>query len=383
MAPLRIGVVAGEASGDILGAHLLTALREHCPDMIVEGIGGPLMAEQGLEPLFPMERLAVMGLVEPLKRLPELLGIRGSIYRHFCEHPPDVFLGIDAPDFNLHLEEKLRAAGVTTAHLVSPSVWAWRRGRIHKIRRAVDLMLTLFPFETAVYREHGVPVEFVGHPLADALPVEPVDPEVARSRLGISGKGPLLAILPGSRGGEVRLLGPLFLDVAARLHLQYPHMSFVVPAANEQRRHDLEGMLQAHPGLPVSVLDGQSREAMAAADAVLLASGTATLEALLLKKPMVVAYRMAPLSHAVISRLIRTPYVALPNILADAPVVPELLQTAATPEALTGAVGQLLADAGQREAQVSHFEQIHRQLRLGSAQRSAAALLQLVGRNHG
>ena len=227
--------MAGEASGDILGSRLLAALRKRFPQLEVEGIGGPLMQAQGLDSLFPMERLSVIGLVEPLKRLPELLRMRAALYHHFVQRPPDLFLGIDSPDFNLHLEQKLRAAGVATAHLVSPSVWAWRQGRIHKIRRAVDLMLCLFPFETGIYQDNAIPVRFVGHPLADEIP-ERVPTGVARESLGLAPDGKLLALLPGSRGGEVGMLAPLFLQAAELLARECADLSFVVPAANAARR---------------------------------------------------------------------------------------------------------------------------------------------------
>jgi lipid-A-disaccharide synthase len=297
MAGLRIGLLAGESSGDILGSRLIIALKKQFGDVQFEGIGGPLMEAQGLESLFPMERLSVMGFIEPLKRLPELLRIRGSLYRHFRDNPPDIFIGIDSPDFTLHLEQKLRKVGITTAHLVSPSVWAWRKRRIRKIKRAVDLMLCLFPFETDVYREHGVPVAFVGHPLADEIPMR-VEQADARSALGLPVSGKLLALLPGSRGGEVRLLAPLFLQTAQRLKLHDSQLSFVMPAANDVRYGELENLLVSYPELEVSLVKGRSREVMAAADAVLLASGTATLEAMLLKRPMVIAYRMAAFSWA-------------------------------------------------------------------------------------
>ena len=373
---LRIGVLAGEASGDILGSRVLAALRSRYDELIVEGIGGPLMQAQGLRSMYPMERLAVMGFVEPLKRLPELLRIRGAVFRHFRDNPPDVFLGIDSPDFNLHLEGKLRRAGVTTVHLVRPSVWAWRRGRIGKIRRSVDLMLCLFPFETAIYREQGIPVRFVGHPLADEIPLR-MDKAAARASLGLVPAGGLLALLPGSRSSEIRALAPLFLRVADLLWRENKQLSFVIPAANPTGHDELAQQLQAYPRLPVTLLPGQSREAMAAADAVLLASGTATLEAALLKRPMVVAYRMGRLSWFLLSRLVRTEYVALPNLLAGQALVPELLQDAATPRALLCAVQPLLS-SGAADATLREFDAIHRDLQQDYAERVADALAQQV-----
>ena len=377
MASLRIGILAGEVSGDILGSHLLAALKTRFDTVVVEGIGGPLMAAQGLESLYPMDRLSVMGLVEPLKRLPELLRMRRRVIQHFLANPPDVFLGIDSPDFNLRIEYKLRCAGITSAHLVSPSVWAWRSGRIHKIKRAVDLMLTLFPFETDIYRQHGVPVEFVGHPLADEIPLR-VDTAAARVELGYHPKGRSLALMPGSRGGEVRMLAPLFLDTATELQRNMPDLSFIMPAANAARHAELSLLLKAYPELPVTLIAGNSREAMAAADAVLLASGTATLEAMLLKRPMVICYRMAALSWALISRMATTEFAGLPNVLAGRELVPELLQDRARTELVATALQPLLEDGGQRDSVLAVFDQIHRQLRLGYGDRAADAISRLV-----
>ena len=263
---LRIGVVAGEASGDILGSRVIAALRSRCSALEVEGIGGPLMQAQGLTSLFEMERLSVMGFVEPIKRLPELLRMRRALYRTFCDNPPDVFLGIDSPDFNLHLEYQLRRTGVRTAHLVSPSVWAWRRGRIRKIRKSVDLMLCLFPFEAAVYERHGVAQRFVGHPLADEIGWRS-DQLGAREALGLHGADKLVAVLPGSRAAEIHALAPLFLEVAAGLWRQNKRLSFVIPAANGQRQKEMEVYLAAYEHLPITVVKGRSTEVMAAADA--------------------------------------------------------------------------------------------------------------------
>jgi len=377
MGILRVGILAGESSGDILGSRLITALKKQFGDIQFEGIGGPLMQAQGMESMFPMERLSVMGLIEPLKRLPELLRIRGTLYRHFRDNPPDIFIGIDSPDFTLHLEQKLRKAGVTTAHLVSPSVWAWRKRRIHKIKRAVDLMLCLFPFETKVYQEHGIRVAFVGHPLADELPMEP-DTSTARESLDLPAAGQILALLPGSRGGEVRLLAPLFLQTAQIMRQWNPSLSFVMPAANDARHAELATAMQAHPDLPVRLVHGQSREVMAAADAVLLASGTATLEAMLLKRPMVVAYRMAAFSWMLISRMLITKFVALPNLLADRLLVPELLQKEATPEAMASALQAQLSNARERESLLAEYARIHRGLALNFSERAAQAIDELL-----
>jgi lipid-A-disaccharide synthase len=377
VAVLRIGVLAGESSGDILGSRLMSALKARFGDVQFEGMGGPLMEAQGLDSLFPMDRLSVMGFIEPLKRLPELLRIRGSVFRHFRENPPDIFIGIDSPDFTLHLEQKLRRIGVTTAHLVSPSVWAWRKRRIKKIKRAVDIMLCLFPFETDVYREHGIRVAFVGHPLADEIPMR-VDPVAAREALGLSSSGKLLALLPGSRGGEVRLLAPLFLQTAQQIKLRQGDLSFVMPAANDARYRELTVLLQAYPDLPVTLVKGRSREVMAAADAVLLASGTATLEAMLLKRPMVIAYRMAAFSWAVISRLLTIKFAGLPNLLAGRALVPEFIQNDATPEAMATALQAQLDSDTQRQELLTQYDLIHRQLALDFSARAAQAIAGLL-----
>ena len=373
---LRIGVLAGEASGDILGARVLGALASHYDELVIEGIGGPLMEAQGLRSMFPMDRLSVMGFVEPLKRLPELLRIRRTVYEHFRDNPPDLFLGIDSPDFNLPLERKLRECGIKTAHLVSPSVWAWRQGRIKKIKRSVDLMLCLFPFETQIYREHQVPVQFVGHPLADELPSR-IDHRDARESLHLPAAGKLLALLPGSRGGEVGRLAPVFLAAARILWQRDPSLKFALPAANAAREQELRALLAQQPDLPITLVSGHSREVMAAADAVLLASGTATLEAALVKRPMVVAYKMAAFSWWLVTRLVKINFAALPNVLAGRSLVPELLQQAATPEAMADSVAPLLAgDASDDQLQA--FDHIHNQLKRDYAETSARALVRLV-----
>ncbi len=372
---MRIGVLAGEASGDILGSRVLKELRAQCDELIVEGIGGPLMEAQGLTSMFPMDRLSVMGFVEPLKRLPELLHIRRAVFEHFRDNPPDIFLGIDSPDFNLRLERKLREQGIKTAHLVSPSVWAWRQGRVKKIKQSVDLMLCLFPFETQVYQDHQVPVRFVGHPLADELPNR-VDALAARQALGLATDNKLLAMLPGSRSGEVSRLAPAFLAAARLLWQQNPQLRFVMPAANTAREVELKALLAQQPDLPITLVCGHSRETMAAADAVLLSSGTATLEAALIKRPMVVTYRMAAFSWWLVTRLVKISFAALPNVLAGRSVVPELLQDAAVPEAMAAAIEPLLADEAVAN-QLQAFDRIHVQLKQGYAAKSANALLQL------
>lgn len=371
--PLVVALVAGEASGDILGAGLMQALRAKHSDIRFVGVGGPRMEAQGLVSYFPLERLSVMGLVEVLGRLPELLMRRKRLVQTLCELRPDVFIGIDAPDFNLDLALKLRRAGIKTVHYVSPSVWAWRQKRVLKIRAACDLMLTLFPFEAKFYDEHQVAVCFVGHPLADAIPLES-DRDAARDALNLPREGQVVALMPGSRGGEVGRLGELFLNAADRLRTMRPGIHFVMPCANPERRAQLEQML-AGRDLPLTLLDGRSHEALAACNAVLIASGTATLEALLYKRPMVVAYSVAPLTFAILKRMVKSPYVALPNLLAQRLLVPELLQDAATPEAMAQLLSPLLT---RGEVQTEGFDAIHRTLRRDASNRAAQAVLELV-----
>ncbi|MDM8349301.1 lipid-A-disaccharide synthase [Pseudomonas sp. sp1636] len=372
---LRVALVAGEASGDILGAGLMQALKVRHPHIEFIGVGGPLMQAEGLSSYFPMERLAVMGLVEVLGRLPELLLRRRRLLKALIEAKPDVLIGIDAPDFNLDLELKLRRGGIKTVHYVSPSVWAWRQKRVLKIRDACDLMLTLFPFEAQFYDAHRVPVRFVGHPLADAIPLQ-ADRAAAREALGLAQDSSVVALLPGSRGGEVARLGALFLDAAVRLRTLRPGTRFVVPCACPERRVQLEQML-AGRDLPLTLLDGRSHDALAACDAVLIASGTATLEALLYKRPMVVAYKVAPLTYRILKRLVSSAYISLPNLLAERLLVPELIQDAASAEALAQALAPLLSDG---EVQTEGFDVIHRALRRDASAQAAEAVLELVGR---
>lgn len=372
MAQLCVALVAGEASGDILGSGLMRAIKARHPDVRFIGVGGPLMEAEGMTSYFPMERLAVMGLVEVLGRLRELLKRRKLLIETLIGEKPNVFIGIDAPDFTLNIELKLRQAGIKTVHYVSPSVWAWRQKRVLKIREGCDLMLTLLPFEARFYEEQGVPVRFVGHPLADTIPLE-ADRGAARAELGL-GDGPVIALMPGSRGGEVGRLGALFLDAAQRLRELVPGARFVLPCANAARRAQVEQMLEGRK-LPLTLLDGQSHKALAACDAVLIASGTATLEAMLYKRPMVVAYRLAPLTYWILKRMVKSPYVSLPNLLAQRLLVPELLQDAATSEALAQTLAPLVKDGTQ---QTDSFDQIHRTLRRDASNQAADAVLALL-----
>lgn len=373
MANLRIALVAGEASGDILGAGLMRALKAQHPAVEFIGVGGPLMQAEGLTSYFPMERLSVMGLVEVLGRLRELLARRKLLIQTLIEENPDVFIGIDAPDFTLNIELKLRQAGIKTVHYVSPSVWAWRQKRVLKIREGCDLMLTLLPFEARFYEEKGVPVRFVGHTLADTIPLQ-ADRAAARAQLGLP-DGPLVALMPGSRGGEVGRLASVFFDAAERLQALKPGVRFVLPCASPQRRAQIESLLVGR-NLPLTLLDGQSHLALAACDAVLISSGTATLEALLYKRPMVVAYRLAPLTFWILKRMVKSPYISLPNLLAQRLLVPELLQDDATPEALAQTLLPLI-DGG--EEQTRGFDDIHRTLRRDASNQAADAVLTLIG----
>jgi len=375
--PLRIGLVVGEASGDQLGAGLIAALQKSHPDAIFEGVGGPKMQALGCISLYPMETLSVMGLVEPLKRLPALLRMRRGLVDHFIAQAPDVFIGIDAPDFNLGIELRLKKAGIPTVHYVSPSVWAWRQGRIKKIARAVDHMLTLLPFEADFYQRHNVPVTFVGHHLADDLPLEP-DMLGARAQLNLPSNTPVIALLPGSRQSEVALLGQLFLDTARLCLKQNPELSFILPAANPARRQQINAMLADAGDLPVTVLDGQSHLAMEAADVVLLASGTTALEAMLLKKPMVVSYKTGWLTHAIISRMLKVPYVSLPNLLAGRELVPEVLQDDATAETLAELLLARLGNSALAVKLRSEFTEIHQQIKCNGNQKAAEAVLAVI-----
>ena len=374
------GIVAGEASGDILGAGLIRALRRKYPGARFIGIGGDEMVAEGFHSLVPMERLSVMGLVEVLGRLRELFGIRARLMSYFLQNPPDVVIGIDSPDFTLGVERRCRDAGMLTAHYVSPSVWAWRQNRIFKIAKSVDLMLTLFPFEARFYEEHQVPVAFVGHPLADRIPLQP-DTLAARRNLGLDEQAPVLAILPGSRGGEVERLGGLFLEAAKWIQSRRPDLQLAIPCVNGEREEQVRALVDAlDVKLAVTIVRGRSREVMAAADVVLLASGTATLEAMLLKKPMVVGYRLSNLSFRIVSKMVKSPYIALPNLLALKSLVPEFIQDDATPQSLGDAVLERLENPQERERLTTAFTEIHQTLRQNADEQAASAIAALIGR---
>ena len=372
----RLGICAGEASGDILAGAMLRCWRQRLGPLSLSGIGGERMQAEGLQSLYPIDRLSVMGLVEPIKRLPELLRIRRDLICQQLQQPPQLFVGVDSPDFNLPVARRLKRAGIPTAHLVSPSVWAWRQGRIRSIRESVDKMLCLLPFEVEVYHRAGIDAVCVGHPLADDLNAMPAA-DVLRNALALPADRPLVAVLPGSREAEVRHLLPVFVDTLHQLQRHDASLHFVVPAANEARYHQITAVLQ-DSGLSFTITRGQGREVMRASDAVLIASGTATLEAMLLGKPMVIAYRMSAISWQIMSRMARTPFVGLPNILAGDAVVPELLQGAATPERLAQAMLEILGPQG--EAQSARFAELAGQIGGDFAQRSVAALEPLLAR---
>ena len=372
-------LVAGELSGDVLGAGLIRALARRDPAARFAGVGGPAMQAAGLEAWYDLDVLSIMGLVEVLKHLPRLLHLRRELIQRTLAAKAVTFIGIDAPDFNLGLELRLRRAGIKTVHYVSPSVWAWRQGRVKGISRSVDTMLTLFPFEAAFYREHAVPVRFVGHPMADQIPYQ-WSKRDAESALTLE-HGRRVALLPGSRVSEIDRLAPLYLDTARLLHKTHPDLDFVIPAATPRLAGWLRALVGGYTDLDVRITDGRAREAVAASDAVLVASGTATLETMLVGRPMVMAHRMAPLTAWLARRLVRTPYFALPNLLERDMLVPEYLQEAATPDALAGALSRLL-DA-DHTALLQRFEHWHRALARNADEEAAAAVLALRnGRSH-
>ena len=368
----QLGIIAGEASGDLLGAHLMQALTARHPHLTATGIAGPRMVAAGVHALYPSDKLAVNGYGDVLRRLPELLWIRSRTTRYFLKHRPRVFVGIDAPDFNFTLEENLKRVGIPTVHFVSPSLWAWRGERIHRIKRAVSHMLVVFPFEEKIYQDAGIPVTYVGHPLADMIPLE-TDTQAARQTLGLSPGQPVIALLPGSRLGEVARHVPLMLEAAqAMLHAR-PDLHFILPAANEAAATLVHQALLA-VRVSVQVLAGQSHTALAACDLALVASGTATLEAALFKKPMVITYLMPKRTGAMMLRKAYLPYVGLPNILAGRFVVPELIQQEATPGALAREMLAWFDDPIRRDEAVETFNALHLSLRQNAHVRIADAL---------
>lgn len=376
-----IAMVAGEASGDLLGSHLIRAIRRTHPDVRIIGIGGPKMQAEGMEILFPMEKLAVNGFVEVLKHLPEIASIRRRLRRILTASPPDMFIGIDAPDFNLGLEIKLKKRGIPVIHYVSPSIWAWRGKRMRKIKRAVSHMLALFPFEPALYEKAGVPVTYVGHPLADIFPEDPGQDEM-RAQMRIQESETVFAFLPGSRQGEVRRLARIYIETARLIHDKMPNARFLVPLATRETRtlFEHEQWQLGAQDLPMSIMFGHSHDAMIAADCALVASGTATLEAALLKCPMVITYKVPDSTYRSVKRKAYLPYVGLPNILAGKFIVPELLQHDATPENLAQALLNLVSNK-QRVAELHRtFAELHTLLKQDTASKAAAVVLQYLDR---
>ncbi|WP_435626549.1 lipid-A-disaccharide synthase [Candidatus Ferrigenium straubiae] len=371
-----IGIVAGEASGDMLGSHLMAALKEARPDVQFVGIGGPKMQSAGMEVLFPMEKLAVRGYVEVLRHYFEIVGIRRKLKNHFLANRPDLFIAVDAPDFNLDLELTLKNAGIPTIHYVSPSIWAWRGERVHKIKRAVSHMLALFPHEPKIYREVGVPVDYVGHPLADMLPDQPRRTEM-RETMRIPLQARVFAFLPGSRQSEVKHLARTYIETAKLILQQVPDARFLVPLVSRETRGIFDQALYDCDAqqLPMTLLFGHAQDAMIVADGVLVASGTATLECALLKRPMVITYRMPAFSWWMIKRKRYQPYFGLPNILSERFVVPELIQEDATPENLAQALLNLVNDKDAVVQLEETFRALHQTLRQNTAQKAAAAIL--------
>ncbi|MGL6580243.1 lipid-A-disaccharide synthase [Aeromonas caviae] len=376
--PIRIGIVAGETSGDILAAGLVRELQARYPDAQFEGIAGPRMQALGVKALFEMEELSVMGITEVLGRLPRILQVRRELLRHFIANPPDIFVGVDAPDFNIGVELKLRRAGIKTVHYVSPSVWAWRQGRIHKIKAATDMVLAFLPFEKAFYDRFDAPCRFVGHTMADDIPLVP-DQGAVREALGIDPARRWLAVLPGSRTAEVGFMAPVFLEACKHLTVHTPDLGFIVPLVNQKRREQFLAIkAEVAPELDMVLLDGQGREAMIAADVVMLASGTAALEAMLVKKPMVVGYKLKPFSYLLAQWLVKTDYVSLPNLLADKMLVPELIQHECTPANLVEEVSKLL-DHDNSEL-ITTFTRLHEKIRCNADVQAAEAVAALLER---
>ena len=379
--PLRISLVAGEASGDLLGAGLVRELLLRFPDAQIAGVGGPHLRAAGLDAWHDCSELAVMGLAEVLLHLPRLLRLRRSLRTRLLAWQPDVFIGVDAPDFNLGLERQLKQAGIRTVHYVSPSVWAWREGRAAKLGRSADCVLCLFPMEPPIYERHGVDARFVGHPLADSFALQP-DRRGARARFALDDGVPVLAVLPGSRLGEIRRLLPVFLAAARKVHLAIPALQVLLPAANAACRDAIEACLGNHPPANVHVVDGQAHDVMVASDVVLLASGTATLEALLAKRPMVVGYRISALTYRLVMLLglMKVNRYSLPNVLANEPIVPELMQGDCTPDKLASAVMDWFDHPDARATLLPRYQHIHEKLRRNASATAADAVAELLAR---
>lgn len=377
---MKIAIVAGEASGDQLAAALMAALHARRPDIEFVGMGGPAMQAHGLRSWFDYGRLSVMGLVEVLKHLPDLLRLRKALLARIVAEKPDAVIGVDAPDFNLGLEKRCKAAGLRTVHFVSPSVWAWREKRAARIAESADRVLCLFPMEPPIYARYGVDAVFVGHPMADAVPLEP-ERAAARAALDMHGDGRVLAILPGSRLSEIQRLLPVFLQAAARIRQRQPGIRFCIPAADARCRQAIDAQLSIAGVDDVQVLDGQARTAMIAADAVLLASGTAALEAMLCKRPMAVAYRISPLTYRLVKLLglLKVERFSLPNALSGRELVPELMQDDCTPARIADTLLPMLARDTPDPALLAEYTRLHRLLKQDAADRAAEAVLALIG----
>ena len=373
---VRIAVVAGEASGDLLASHLIAALRSKLPDAVFYGIGGPKMQAQGFDAWWPLEKLAVMGYVDALKHYREIAGIRRQLKKRLLDLRPDIFIGVDAPDFNLGLETDLKAAGIPTIHYVSPSIWAWRGGRIKKIGRAVNRVLALFPMEPPLYEKARIPVTYVGHPMADSIPLQ-TSKQVVREKLSLPRDVPIFALLPGSRQGELAMMAETFVQTAKLLHEKLPTAQFVVPLTTRETRLQFEmAMYTQQAGeVPFRLLFGHAQDALGAADVSLVASGTATLEAALIKRPMVITYKIAKLSYWIMKRMAYQAFVGLPNILAGREVVPEIIQDAATPENLAEALLKLYEDKENAAVVAEVFTDLHLQLRQNTAEKAANAVI--------
>lgn len=377
-----IAIVAGEVSGDILGAGLINALKLHYPNARFIGVAGEQMKKAGCETLFDMEELSVMGLAEVLKHLPRLLKRRKQVIETMLEMKPDVFIGIDAPDFNLTVEEKLKANGIKTIHYVSPSVWAWRQNRVHKIKRATDLVLAFLPFEKAFYDKFDTPCRFIGHTMADAIALKPNRTE-ACEKLGLDESKRYVAILMGSRGSEIQFLAEPFLKTAQLLKEKHPDLKFLVPMVNEKRQAQLEAIkANITPELELHILQGQARQAMIAAECTLLASGTAALEAMLCKSPMVVGYKMKPLTYWLAKKLVKTEYISLPNLLANAPLVPEMIQEECNPDNLAWSLNHYLSndvESLKQKNELKHrFTDLHKLIQCDADAQAAQAVVDVL-----
>lgn len=378
--PLRVGIVAGELSGDTLGEGFIKAVKQQYPDAEFVGIGGPKMIAQGCQSLFDMEELAVMGLVEVLGRLPRLLKVKAELVKFFIDNPPDVFIGIDAPDFNLRLELDLKQAGIKTVHYVSPSVWAWRQKRIFKIEAATNLVLAFLPFEKAFYDQYKVPCEFIGHTLADSIPLVS-EKAPARELLGLEQDKTWLAVLPGSRGSELKMLSQPFIETCQKLKQKYPELGFVVALVNKKRREQFEQAWQEFaPELEFKLVDDTARNVITASDAVMLASGTVALECMLIKRPMVVGYKVNAFTAFLARKMLKTKYVSLPNILADQELVKEFLQEECTVDNLAAEVERLLGEEGNQ--MVDKFTEMHHWIRKDADKQAAKAVLHLIGKDY-